>query len=224
MSSVGRTVLFVSHNPTALRNLCSTGLLLRDGAVVKRGPIGDVLSEYLGSTPNASAEIRPHRTGRAELAAALTRVFVVPVGGALGEPIRGTAPFTIGMEVEVYQAGEIGVFLHCCNDKQQVIFSTGSFFEDSLNGLRLDAGVHSFECVIPGHILTVGWYVLDVMLLKNRQTITTDAAVMGFQIADDFPRVDGWHYGPFGIIRPKTTWRCVRSGMIKVRSELAIDR
>ena len=49
ISSTGRTVLFVSHNATALRNLCSSGLLLEDGAIVKRGTIKEVLSEYVGS-------------------------------------------------------------------------------------------------------------------------------------------------------------------------------
>ena len=49
ISKAGRTVLFVSHNPTALRNLCSSGLLLDDGAIVKSGTIGDVLSAYVGA-------------------------------------------------------------------------------------------------------------------------------------------------------------------------------
>jgi hypothetical protein len=93
-----------------------------------------------------------------------------------------------------------------------MVFSTGSFFEESLNGLRLDAGAHSFECTVPGHLLTDGTYVLDVILLKNRQVITTEAAVLSFQVVDDFPKVDGWHYRRAGIIRPKTTWRCVNYG------------
>ena len=58
ISSAGRTVLFVSHNATALRNLCSSGLLLDNGALVKGGAIDDVLSAYVGSTPNVSTEIR----------------------------------------------------------------------------------------------------------------------------------------------------------------------
>ena len=40
ISSAGRTVLFVSHNATALRNLCSSGLLLESGLIVKKGSIG----------------------------------------------------------------------------------------------------------------------------------------------------------------------------------------
>ena len=42
----GRTVLFVSHNMTALRNLCTRGLLLKGGEVEAVGRIDEVLKQY----------------------------------------------------------------------------------------------------------------------------------------------------------------------------------
>src|SRR5205085_8078547 len=42
----GRTVLFVSHNLTALRNLCTSGLLLHQGRDVLHGSVDDVLNAY----------------------------------------------------------------------------------------------------------------------------------------------------------------------------------
>ncbi len=43
----GRTVLFVSHNLGAVRELCHTGLLLTAGRVTQCGPIKGVADEYL---------------------------------------------------------------------------------------------------------------------------------------------------------------------------------
>jgi lipopolysaccharide transport system ATP-binding protein len=43
----GRTVLFVSHNMTAVKNLCKTGLLLKNGSVSYSGEINDVVDYYL---------------------------------------------------------------------------------------------------------------------------------------------------------------------------------
>ncbi len=43
----GRTVLFVSHNLGAVRQLCSRALLLRDGRLEKAGPVAPVLERYL---------------------------------------------------------------------------------------------------------------------------------------------------------------------------------
>ena len=212
MSSVGRTVLFVSHNITALRNLCSTGLLLEEGLITRKGPVDDVLSAYMGgSAGNLTVDLRSRRiaVGAEKAPAAILRVFVMPVGGKLGEPIRGSTSFSIGVEVEVNHPGQIETFLHCYNDRQQMIFSTGSFFEESLNGLLLSAGVHLFECVVPGHLLADGTYVLDAILLNNRRVVATEAAVLSFQVADDFPMISGWHLRPAGIIRPRALWRCV---------------
>ncbi|NDW09797.1 polysaccharide ABC transporter ATP-binding protein [Dysgonomonas sp. 520] len=43
----GRTVLFVSHNLDAVKKLCNTGLLLRNGSIYCQGEINDVLNIYV---------------------------------------------------------------------------------------------------------------------------------------------------------------------------------
>ncbi len=43
----GRTVLFVSHNMTAVSSLCGKGILLRDGQVQFNGPINEAVDLYL---------------------------------------------------------------------------------------------------------------------------------------------------------------------------------
>ncbi|MEL6891287.1 MAG: ABC transporter ATP-binding protein [Actinomycetota bacterium] len=45
--SQGRTVVFVSHNDAAIRQLCSRSVWLRDGSVAGDGPTDDVLPAYL---------------------------------------------------------------------------------------------------------------------------------------------------------------------------------
>lgn len=45
----GRTVLFVSHNMTAVQNLCPRAILLEAGQLVMDGPSGSVVERYLAS-------------------------------------------------------------------------------------------------------------------------------------------------------------------------------
>ncbi len=45
----GRTVLFVSHNMTSIRQLCRRGILLKNGRIERDGEISDVVDYYLGS-------------------------------------------------------------------------------------------------------------------------------------------------------------------------------
>jgi lipopolysaccharide transport system ATP-binding protein len=203
MSICGRTVVFVSHNLTAIRNLCSRGLLLASGTIVKSGPIGDVLSSYAGGD---STKLRGARNYSNTDDGRLVQVSVVSVAGALGEPLRATAEFSIRIEVEVDRPGEFGVFLYCYNENQQLVFSTDSFFDKSLSRLRLDCGMHLLECIVPGH-LTDGTYVLDLLLIRNHQVVVSEAAVLSFRVVDDFATIDGWNWRPANTIRPKTTWR-----------------
>lgn len=43
----GRTVLFVSHNMTAVKNLCHNGIVLNNGKIAFNGNINDVIDHYL---------------------------------------------------------------------------------------------------------------------------------------------------------------------------------
>ena len=51
----GRTVLFVSHNMTAIRNLCERGVVLEDGMVKFDGDVEDAVSMYLQETSDSQA-------------------------------------------------------------------------------------------------------------------------------------------------------------------------
>ncbi|NEN23423.1 ATP-binding cassette domain-containing protein [Cryomorpha ignava] len=46
VSKSGRTILFVSHNMQAVRNLCETGILLENGIMSQKGKIDDIISSY----------------------------------------------------------------------------------------------------------------------------------------------------------------------------------
>lgn len=43
----GRTVLFVSHNMTAVKSLCRTGIILKNGCIENSGEIDHIVSAYL---------------------------------------------------------------------------------------------------------------------------------------------------------------------------------
>src|SRR5699024_775636 len=46
VSGQGRTLLFVSHNLPSLKAICTSGILLQDGRVQKRGTIDEVIDAY----------------------------------------------------------------------------------------------------------------------------------------------------------------------------------
>ncbi len=63
VSQSGRTVLFVSHNMAAIRQLCNTGILLKQGQLATSGTIDEVISHYLQSVPKGftfAGKTSPH--------------------------------------------------------------------------------------------------------------------------------------------------------------------
>jgi len=49
IASIGRTIIFISHNMTAIQNLCTRGLVLADGKVSYLGDINSSINWYLNS-------------------------------------------------------------------------------------------------------------------------------------------------------------------------------
>lgn len=204
----GRTVLFVSHNLTALRNLCTTGLLLENGRPKALGEIGNVLNEYASNRVvgnEMSVNLLDTHPGKA---AWIQSVAVLRGGDDVSAPLSVSTPFSIRACIEVRDAGvEIGVFVHCHDSSQNRVFSSGSFFSPALKGLKLADGRHLFECKVPGHLLNDGDYSIDVMLVKDRsEVIVTESSILSFRIHDEPTGVDGWNWRLIGVVRPQLEW------------------
>ncbi len=98
----GRTVLFVSHNMAAIRQLCQTGLLLHRGRVVRHGPVDQVVSEYIGTTATSArcVELAPedHAGGIGKIAVERVRL-VNGVGDTFAIP--WLRPIHLALEINV---------------------------------------------------------------------------------------------------------------------------
>jgi ABC-type polysaccharide/polyol phosphate transport system ATPase subunit len=46
VASAGRTVIFVSHNLATLESLCTKGIFLEKGRIIRQGPLKETLAEY----------------------------------------------------------------------------------------------------------------------------------------------------------------------------------
>ena len=63
VSRQGRTVLFVSHNMTALRNLCTRALWFADGSIVEDGEASSVVAKLPAAQFDIATGIRVGRSG-----------------------------------------------------------------------------------------------------------------------------------------------------------------
>jgi len=62
----GRTVLFVSHNMTAVQNLCTKAIIIDNGEISFKGEVGEAIQKYItaNSTSSVATSILANRTDR----------------------------------------------------------------------------------------------------------------------------------------------------------------
>jgi lipopolysaccharide transport system ATP-binding protein len=89
----GRTVLFVSHNMTAVQRLCPRAILMRAGTIAADGPVNEVMREYLSylhDTAETAFDDNPERSGtgsiRLTAARALNPEGISTKGLVAGQP------------------------------------------------------------------------------------------------------------------------------------------
>jgi ABC-type polysaccharide/polyol phosphate transport system ATPase subunit len=101
----GGTIVFVSHNPSAVEQLCDRAIMLEHGRVVEAGAAADVVSAYHRRLVSDGSEGRGRQDGRG---GGLCRVHEVRAVGGDG---LGRDRFTEGepMALEVWLYSEQGV-------------------------------------------------------------------------------------------------------------------
>jgi lipopolysaccharide transport system ATP-binding protein len=161
-AGAGRTILFVSHNLSALSQLCERGILLENGSVAMVGPIKDVIQRYLKSGLDA-------KTGRAVFPIEKNKrcqyisAEVLHTDGNVGSDFNCDEPLTIRLRFEVRgpSGGVFLTFLLQNLDGTIVLFSDVRDTDDKVNeGLAM--GLHTFEITIPPRLLAPTTYLLSV--------------------------------------------------------------
>jgi ABC-type polysaccharide/polyol phosphate transport system ATPase subunit len=101
----GGTIVFVSHDPSAVERLCDRAIMLDHGRVLEEGPAGDVVRAYHRRLVSAPAEAAARQDGTS---AAVCRVHEVRAVGGDG---TSRDRFTEGepMALEVWLYSENGV-------------------------------------------------------------------------------------------------------------------
>jgi ABC-type polysaccharide/polyol phosphate transport system ATPase subunit len=161
ISESGRTVLFVSHNVSAVQRLCNTGVFMNDGRLVTQGSISKVLEAYqvaVSGVPGASTaiEVKPGqaRLTKWELESASTRLAHTCISR---EECRFV--FTVVSRCTIQDA----YFGFAIWDSGGQLIVAGSSLDDGRRPVTLTEGEHrvAFDVRLP---IKAATYQLDVSL------------------------------------------------------------
>ncbi len=163
----GRTVLFVSHNMSAILRLTEETIVLDKGRVIKRAPSAEAVDFYLNRGMSKLGE-RYWEDDEVPANAAPFRplaIRVVDKDGVVSDSMRSVDPITIEIDFELEQditGLRVGFYLN--STRGEAIFT--SFDTDSetlFKQYNMRAkGVYTSRCVIPANTLNEGRFVLGV--------------------------------------------------------------
>jgi len=152
----GRTVLFVSHNLGAIKELCDTCVVLRDGQIDFQGPATQGLMHYTKGLMHGEASVR---------GAGWSGVRIVNYGDGLPGPISNAEPIRIETEFRVPMDFEWGKFYLLAYDTNGngLIHNFASFRD--LGVEKLEAGTYRITADVPPLWLMPNLYTLQLKMI-----------------------------------------------------------
>jgi len=196
----GRTVLFVSHNLTAIQSLCNTAILLTDGKLHSQGSPSKVINNYLNifsrGTPNKSWDT----DGPGNENLSFRHVKIMPEGHLTIEN-----EVMLDFSFHCYLPdGQINISLHLYTRRGDLVFASASPQQNAYIGLM------HFQCIIPGNFLNDETYVASIMVVHEGKAIFFFEEAIIFEI-NDLPRDTAWLDKWPGLIRPALNWKFFNS-------------
>jgi lipopolysaccharide transport system ATP-binding protein len=212
VAKAGRTVMFVSHNLSAMRQLCSRGILLETGRLRAAGRIEDLLDTYLGqgqsrtTLPATTILKEPRNKGQA---AQLIQVRVLDP--ATGEPksLFGTKEaIGVEMRVKVWDGiSNLHFYVRVYTGDGILAFASGDWDPGQVETNSYNVGEYVARVKIPGLLLNAGRFVISIDgLIPSVRYIFRQEQIIQWDVVADgtIGGVESIHRK--GIFRPLLEW------------------
>ena len=201
----GRTVLFVSHNMSAINRLCTRAIHFKSGIYEMDGDVGSVIENYLGNELRATGLWKKVEEHSINGDGDLIQAKVVNTIGTHSPIIN----FDIGFGIEiVYRATkkDISFVIALRITDSMGIDVLTTWDRDNLPNRKTEAGkIYVETCRVPGKLLRPGTYIATAMIrtMQNGTVESIESASFNFEVSEV-----GYAFNRerFGIITPLLEW------------------
>ncbi|MBW1657709.1 ABC transporter ATP-binding protein [Flavobacterium quisquiliarum] len=196
----GRTVLFVSHNLAAVKQLCTRGIVLEHGLIKFEGGIDEALDVYNSNLDDLVTEAAwSIDKAPGNLNAKITSVKL------MSEDQRFLIENEISVEVEyvnLLENQKINCSISIFDDQNNYVLAS-----PNLERRFLEKGRYKSTCIVPKDFLNKGKYYFTVILVGNNFEIIAqlDKIVSVDLDEEGIHRKDYFGYWG-GIVRPYLKW------------------
>ena len=181
----GRTVLFVSHNLGAIKELCTTGIVLKDGRLEFRGPVVEGLARYSRCLTDDAEGLSVRGGGWRRVLIINGRSDGIATTVEGGEPLVSEALLELGDEFA-------GARLFCIiNNSVGDTVVHQRVDSRELTPARLEAGRYRVRVELPPLWLAPGIYTLYFKFIGGKPTGTEERHFSERVILDVTGKVNG---------------------------------
>lgn len=210
-NKLGRTILFVSHNMTAMNSLCGTILYLRDGRIIRKGGTTEVINYYLSSGNELTTKrVWDDSNFPGDDIVRLKQARLISNTGDDLDALDFYEGGGIEYTYEVLKEGFLPVpNMHLFNQKGDHVFASSETSSDMLK----EMGIYKTIMWIPGNYLNDGRYIAGIasstMRPEKIHFYEQDAII--FDVIEDMNLRNNEYRGPIpGVIRPNLKWDTIR--------------
>jgi lipopolysaccharide transport system ATP-binding protein len=206
VSRQGRTIVFVSHNMTALQKLCSRVVWLNAGQVMETGDPRKVVDQYLQSNAGANIESvwRDPATAPGNENIRISYVRTTSPEGKKAITVDTGVLIEIGFD-NLRKNISLDCTIYLISNDGVLIFESGHIISSNCDSR---CGFYHLTGRIPAHLLNAGRYFLSVVFGKDqRYALFRMDEVVSFEVENTLTgRGSNMGVAP-GIIRPILSWR-----------------
>lgn len=212
VAETGRTVLFVSHNLSAVRRLCQRGILLKQGGVGYDGDVEGCLGEYIWERKADAAEYvqATNPTKRVNL----RKAALLDSAGEPCAEVDYAAAHTLTIEYEVNQpTASVGVWFAIWNTEETLVLGSSDYdLTPELLQPRA-VGLYRAAILLPPRILNVGNYYFVVGITGQSPTVPFDRVeAIHFSVVDSSEYLVAEQANRPGLFKPQLPWNTVAVG------------
>jgi lipopolysaccharide transport system ATP-binding protein len=210
--SEGRTVIFVSHNMQAVKQLCNRGVVLRAGEINFCGSAEDAVDDYLkgdGGADSIASLATAVEMLPSDPVFRFDKITVTQDGEWIAQVDNGK-PIEISMSYRVFERTRgLRVYFDCCDVEQNLLFR--SFHDGDCDEIpTLAPGAYRSRVEIPANLLGPTTYRLIFRAtIYNQRSLTPPSGIPAVLNVEQAGRYNRTYLGDSfrGKIAPCLEWK-----------------
>jgi len=199
VSESGRTLIFVSHNLTAIQALCNKAFYFEKGRLIDQGETTHIVTNYLSKVSHKTLERHwdsvDSAPGNDQVRIKSFRLLADYQDNLIHIDVR--TPMNFQFEFwNMEEGANLNLSMHLYTFTGECIFNVGTTSQ------QFGKGLVTGTCEIPGHFLNDGSYVVSMMIVKDTSTVLYNMEEALIFDIEDYRENVTW-YGKWpGYIRP----------------------